>query len=147
MIVMYVSWLCCHCIDSFTVSHKRPLTVPLHSANCARGLSVAFCETVGIPTDHVSSKYNVIWDNPDMYLHQPIKKGWFQPIGGLASYPIDSPNATRLGLFNSLAIATYISWFQSISGTSHQTLTWYNHVNTLISYHKHYHTLLLWTFI
>ena len=40
--------------------------------------------------------------NPNLYLDQPITKGWCQPLVGHVPYPIDSHIATRLGLCSSL---------------------------------------------
>ena len=59
-------------------------------------------KTIGIPTDHVSPWCNGALGNPNLYLDQPITKGWCQPIGGHGSYPTDSPIATRQGLYISL---------------------------------------------
>ena len=42
------------------------------------------------------------WVNPNLYLEQPITKGWCQPIRSHASYHTDSPTATRMGLCSSL---------------------------------------------
>ena len=40
--------------------------------------------------------------NPNLYLDQPIIKGWCQPIGSYVSYHTDSPITTRLGLCSRL---------------------------------------------
>ena len=57
-----------------------------------------------ISTSHISLQSITDWGNPNLYLHQPIKKGWYQPTRGLVSNPADSPNATRVGPCNSLPI-------------------------------------------
>ena len=36
------------------------------------------------------------WDNPNLYLEQPITKGWCQAIGGHVLYPTDSLTVTML---------------------------------------------------
>ena len=78
-------------------------------SGCVRGLSVALknegnspwsCE----PTIHGD------WGNPNLYLDQPITKGWCQPMGGHASHPTDSPIATMLGMCSSLYHDDVIKW-------------------------------------
>ena len=44
------------------------------------------------------------WDNHNLYLDQPITQGWCQPIAGHVLYPTGGHNATKLGLFCSIAI-------------------------------------------
>ena len=56
-----------------------------------------------------------------MYVDQSIIKGC-QPIGGHVSYPTDSPNATRLGLWNRLVISSPIFWAHMDDGNFHRFL-------------------------
>ena len=49
------------------------------------------------------SKIHWDWGNLNLYLDQPITKGWCcQPIRGHVSHPTDSPTVTRLWLCSSL---------------------------------------------
>ena len=43
------------------------------------------------------------WGNPNLYLDEPMTKMCYRSTRCLASYPTDSPNATRPGLCRSLA--------------------------------------------
>ena len=100
--IISVTQLLLQALDSFTVS--------LHSANgrhlpgvrAVQGDCQWLCKIVEISTSHLSAQCNETWYNHNLYLKQPITKEWCQPTRGHASYPTDSPAATRQGLRNSL---------------------------------------------
>ena len=62
-------------------------------------------KTVEIPTSYVSPQC-MTPGNPCLYLDQPIINRWCQPIESHVSPSNDSPTATSLGLFNSLAASS-----------------------------------------
>ena len=61
-----------------------------------KGTVSGLWKMVGIPTGHVSPQCIVTQGNPNLYLDQPITKGWSH-----VSYPTDSPTIPRLGLRSS----------------------------------------------
>ena len=110
----------CHrpLIDSFTVSlHKT--NGRLRTALTAGKLPLGVCKrivsyvwkTVEIPTSHVIPQFIASGAFPNLYLNQPIKKGWCQLMGNHVAYPTDRRVATRLGLCNSLCWAAH--WLES----------------------------------
>ena len=71
-----------------------------------KGTIRSLWKMVEIPTGHLtclSPQCIMTWGNPNLYLDQPITKGWCQPYGHHVSYPMDSPPATQLGLYISLS--------------------------------------------
>ena len=48
------------------------------------------------------------WGNPNLWLDQPITKGWHQITGNNVSYPTKCSNAKRLWLCSSLICSTYV---------------------------------------
>ena len=74
--------------------------IRLPSGLC-KGTVSGLWQPVEIPTSHVSPQSIATRGNPNLYLDQPITKGWCQPIRGHVPYLTDSPNVTRLGLCSS----------------------------------------------
>ena len=96
----------------------EPFTVSLHSPNCQWPLWKG-------GNSHWSCDPTIVLTrgNPNLYLDQPITKGWCQPIGNHVRYHFDSPNATRLRLCCSLTRINFlwhtnfriISWISLVS--------------------------------
>ena len=86
-----------------------------HSLQCA-ALMAGICLPLGLCKGTASYLWRYVgnvhqshkptihcnWSNPNLYLHQPIIKGWSQQIGSHVSYPIDGYDAYRLGPCRSL---------------------------------------------
>ena len=92
---------CCHWMAVETLS-QSPCTA-LTAGIClplglCKGTVSCLRKMVGIPTAHMSPQYIAT----EVYLDQPITKGWCQPTRGQVTYPTDSPTASRLRLCNSL---------------------------------------------
>ena len=74
------------------------------------------------------------WGNPNLYLDQPITRGWCQPIGIHVSHSTDSPTATRLGLCSRLHIQLVVNSFWLTS-----SILWLNRLGNYIGH--------LWNFV
>ena len=84
---------------------QRPQWLKLFlSLGLSTGTVTGVWKTVGIPTGHMSSWCNGALGNPNLYLDQPITKGWCH-----VSYPTDSLIATKLGLCSSLTMTKLMS--------------------------------------
>ena len=98
-------------LDSFTVHLHSPNGRQLPAIRAVRGTVCSLWKTMEIPNGHMSQQSKCDWGNPNLYLWKPIRKGWFQIIGGHVSWIINSPDATRLGLCSSPSvIPQWLTW-------------------------------------
>ena len=118
-------------LDSFMVSlHSLMAGICLPFGLC-KGTVSGLWKMVEIPS--VSPQFISVEAIQKLSIDQPITKGWCQPIGGHVSYPTGRPNATRLGLCNSLQKASQHSVL-SCPKHSTQTLNVFQLLNLLTWY-------------
>ena len=72
-------------IDCFTASLHSPNGRHLPAITAVQRTVSGLWKVVEIPTGDVSPHFHCYWGNPNLYLNQPITKGWCQPTGSHVS--------------------------------------------------------------
>ena len=136
-----MAWSGSH-VDSFTVSLHSPNGRHLPAVTAVQGGCQWPFKTVIIPTAHVSPACNA--------LGQPTTQPATRPNGSHASHPTDSPIATRLRLWSSLAASRRCQFPAPVFSANVYlpAMTKYMHVKTYLTYvhsaHQGHITAMTW---